>query len=198
MINKGRVRIIAVTDGDHVAQRAVQAAGHALGLRTISRSAGNPTLLSGQQILALAKEAPWDPVIVMVDDHGDPRYGMGERALEFLMESPECDVVGVIAVASDTPTAKGTAVHFSIDCGGAVVHWPVNKFGEVMHHSRLKGDTVDLLSYHAGPLVVGIGDIGKMHGCDSFGRGVPITTRAIAEILRRRKIQIRQRHPVHS
>ncbi|MDF2876370.1 MAG: Stage sporulation protein, partial [Sporomusa sp.] len=41
-VNK-KIRVILVTDGDRVAQHAVENIGASLGLRCISASAGNPT-----------------------------------------------------------------------------------------------------------------------------------------------------------
>ncbi|HBG17323.1 MAG TPA: stage V sporulation protein AE, partial [Firmicutes bacterium] len=49
--------------------------------------------------------------------------------------------------------------------------------------SKLKGDTVDILNGLKIPLIVGIGDIGKMGQADDYEQGANITTRAIKEIL---------------
>ncbi|MCL4426587.1 MAG: stage V sporulation protein AE [Firmicutes bacterium] len=183
-----RKRIIVITDGDEVAQQAVRLAGKKLGLRVISRSGGNPTPLEGAEIAALIKKAPFDPVLVMVDDRGRRYQGQGERALAYLAADPEIEILGVLAVAANTEGAQGTAVSFSIDNRGEVVAGAVDKDGHEVGNPTLKGDTVDVLNEIQVPLIVGIGDVGKNGGRDAIRRGVPITVRAIREILRHHRV----------
>jgi len=179
-----RVRVILVTDGDKSARRAVEQAADRFGMRCISASAGNPTPLSGPELIALIKQAAYDPVLVMVDDKGNPGTGPGETALTQICKSPEIFVLGAIAVASNTRWAKGTRVDISITRDGKVVHCPVDKDGHPEPHRKyLKGDTVDALSWIELPIIVGIGDPGKMEGADCHQVGCTITARAVLEVL---------------
>lgn len=182
-----KVRIIVVTDGDKNAQKAVEQAGRQLHLRTISASGGNPTPLTGVELVELIKETPRDPVLVMVDDCGNPNTGYGEEVLQYLGSNPEIEIIGVVAVASNAPYVDGVQVDFSIDRDCHMVDGPVFKDGlpEPEGHARVEGDTVDVLNRMNVPIVVGIGDIGKMSGHDSVKKGCSVTTRAIQEILNR-------------
>lgn len=177
------VRVIAVTDGDDVARRAVEMAAAELGLRTISRSAGNPTRVSGTTLAALCREAAWDPVVLMVDDRGRPGLGPGEQALEEMTRDPGIQLLGVVAVASNTSGTTGTRVDESVAASGNVVPHPVTKDGQpTPKRPRLLGDTVDVVPRLAAPVVVGLGDLGK--GPDGLEKGAPLTRRALEEILR--------------
>lgn len=180
-------RIIVVTDGDQNARRAVEKAGQQLHLRTISASAGNPTPLYGSELVDLIKEAPRDPVLVMVDDCGNPKAGFGEEVLKSLGSHPEIEILGVVAVASNAPYVDGVEVDFSVDRDCNIIAGPVFKDGlpEPEGHLRVEGDTVDVLNQMKVPIIVGIGDIGKMDGHDSACTGSSVTTRAIREILNR-------------
>lgn len=180
-------RIIIVTDGDKMAQKTVEEAGRRLSLRTISASSGNPTLLTGPQIVELIKMAPKDPILVMVDDCGNPNTGPGEEVLSYLSQHPEIEIMGVVAVASNCEGVQGVEPDFSIDRHGNRINGPVYKDGhpEESGHRYIEGDTVDILNRMNIPVIVGIGDIGKMDGCDSCWTGSSVTTRAIQEILNR-------------
>lgn len=182
-----KTKIIVLTDGDSMAQKAVEVAGKQLDLRTISASAGNPTPLSGEELIALIQKASHDPVLVMVDDCGNPGYGKGEHVLEFLGTHPEIEILGVIAVAANCQSVDGIKVDFSVDQTGKVVEGPVDKDGrsEAIGHRYIEGDTVDILNGMHIPMIVGIGDIGKMHGLDSYKNGAHVTTKAVQEILNR-------------
>ncbi len=182
----GRVRVILVTDGDKAARRAMEAAAARFGMRCISASAGNPTPLSGAELVGLIKGAAYDPVLVMVDDKGNPGTGPGENALAYICKSPEVEVLGAIAVASNTRWAKGVQIDISITREGKVVDCPVDKDGHPEPHRRfLQGDTVDMLQHVDLPIVVGIGDPGKMEGADCHQLGCKITARAVLEVLSR-------------
>lgn len=175
-----------ITDGDKVARRALESSAARLGLRCISASAGNPTPLSGPELVALIQEAAYDPVLVMVDDKGNPGQGSGETALVHIVKSPGIQVLGAIAVASNTRRARGTPVDVSITRDCRVIDYPVDKEGYPEPHRRvLQGDTVDVLRELAVPVVVGIGDPGKMQGADGLENGCQVTTRAIMEVLSR-------------
>ncbi|WP_432408776.1 stage V sporulation protein AE [Wukongibacter sp. M2B1] len=179
-------KIIIVTDGDGFAKRAVETATTNIGGRCISSSAGNPTPIRGKEIVNFIKQAKHDPVVVMVDDRGHNRTGKGEEALEYLVNHRDIEVLGVIAVASNTHYVNGVDVDFSITSDGEIIDGAVNKSGEKTNEKTLFGDTVDVLSEYSIPLIVGIGDIGKMDGKDDCEIGAPIITKAMEEIITRR------------
>ncbi|MGE5675288.1 MAG: stage V sporulation protein AE [Mycobacterium leprae] len=180
------VRVILVTDGDKVARRALESVAADLGLRCISASAGNPSPLSGPELVELIKQAPHDPVVVMVDDKGNPGCGPGETALAYLCRSDAITVLGAVAVASNTRHARGTTVDASVTRDGRVVPLPVDKCGRPETHQKaLQGDTVDVLRELQVPVVIGLGDPGKMDGAESIQRGYAATERAIKEVLKR-------------
>ncbi|WP_432776919.1 stage V sporulation protein AE [Brevibacillus gelatini] len=182
-----RRKVIVVTDGDHIAQKAIESVAKELGGRCISLSAGNPTPVSGEQVVELIKMTPHDPVMVMFDDNGDFGKGRGERAIEYVARHPDIEVIGVLAVASHTSWVQGVTVACSINNQGQIVEGAVDKDGyadvRLQHH--IYGDTVDILNSLKLPNVIGIGDIGKMDGRDSLQNGCPITKRAVQWIMER-------------
>ena len=180
-------QIIIVTDGDEKAQKAVEESSKDLGLRVISKSAGNPCSRSGGQILDMIEECPDDPIVVMFDDQGDPGYGQGEQAMNKITNSPNTEVLGILAVASDTKEVRGVSPDFCITAEGEIVDGPVDKQGkaEQKGHTILEGDTVDVINEFDDLTIVGIGDIGKMKGKDNCEFGAPITSKALKEILKR-------------
>lgn len=119
----------------------------------------------------------------MVDDIGNPQFGEGEKALAYLLGHPEMEVLGVIAVASNTESVKGVEVSYSIDHTGKVVHNAVDKNGYETNTKILYGDTVDVLNSFSVPIIIGIGDIGKINGVDRHTKGAPIITKALKEII---------------
>ncbi len=181
-------KIILVTDGDVIAQKAVEKAAKNIGGRCISRSAGNPTPISGEEIVNLIKSAKYDPVVIMVDDIGNPGFGKGEKALDYIIEHPDTKVLGVVAVASNTQDVEGVKVDFSVDYMGKIVSNAVDKNGIETNSDILYGDTVDIINKFSIPIVVGIGDIGKMKGKDNHAIGAPIITKALKEILIRSEV----------
>jgi len=190
------VRVILITDGDKVARRAMEYSARKLGLRCISASAGNPTPLTGPELVSLVRQAAFDPVLVMVDDKGNPGRGPGEDALAYICTSPDVQVLGAIAVASNTRRAKGAPVDVSITRTCRVVEFPVDKDGFPDVYRRvLQGDTVDVLRELNVPVVVGIGDPGKMEGADCLENGCEVTTKAIMEVLARTLGQVPEFHP---
>ncbi len=178
-------RVILVTDGDSVAQRAVEIAVKNIGGRCISSSGGNPTPIAGREIVDLIKTAKYDPVVVMVDDKGSPQTAEGELALFEIVKHPDIEVLGVVAVASNTQGVNGIKVDLSITADGEIIEGPVDKNGLPKSGKVLLGDTVDIIEQCDVPFIVGIGDIGKMEGKDDCELGAPIVTRAIEEILNR-------------
>ncbi len=179
-----RRRVIIVTDGDDIAKHAVEEAARNIGGRCISLSAGNPTLLSGEKIIELIKMAKYDPVVVMVDDRGDIGMGYGERAMNKIMKDDGIEILGIVAVASNTSRAKGVMVDCSIDKYGNIIYKAVDKYGNSKNNRVLKGDTVNMLSSVNVKYIVGIGDPGKMNGKDEITIGAPIITKAMEEILK--------------
>lgn len=183
-----KVRVIFVTDGDKVAQNVVEDLAASMGLRCISASGGNPTPISGKEIVNLLKTVKFDPVLVMFDDRGRRDKGQGERAMQYVAEHPDIEVLGAVAVASNTGGSGGIAADVCVTGTGKMVDSPVDKNGDVKTRSNsmmIKGDTVDVLNEVEVPVIVGVGDIGKMDKADDISRGAPITRRAIEEILKR-------------
>lgn len=185
-------KVILVTDGDSIAQRAVETAVANVGARCISRSGGNPTPMSGIEIVELIKTAKYDPVVVMVDDKGSSRTAQGEWALYEIVNHPDIEILGVIAVASNTQGVNGISVDFSITKDGKLIRGSVDKDGLPRSGNVIYGDTVDIIEKCDVPLIVGIGDIGKMQGNDNCEMGAPILTRAMEEILKRSGYKTKQ------
>lgn len=182
---KEKRKIIIVTDGDTFAQKAVETAASNIGGRCISRSAGNPTPIMGSEIIDLIKSAKHDPVVVMVDDRGHQATGKGERALFEIVNHPDIEVIGVVAVASNTEFVNGVEIDFSITNDGRIVNHAVDKEGLDTREKILYGDTVDIIRDCNVPIIIGIGDPGKMLGKDDVEIGAPIITKALEEIITR-------------
>ncbi len=183
----GKHKVIFITDGDDIARKAVEKAASNVGGRCISASAGNPTPLNGQKLVELIKKAKHDPVVVMVDDRGSCRKGKGEEVLEYVAQHPDIEVIGVLAVASNTESIEGIPVDYAVTKNKEVVNVPVDKCGNPAYSNKvLMGDTVDVLNELKDivPVVVGIGDIGKMEGKDSPLKGAEITTKALELIIK--------------
>ncbi|WP_043932891.1 stage V sporulation protein AE [Bacillus sp. EB01] len=181
-----RRRVILITDGDEYARKAVECVAAEVGGRSISLSSGNPSTLSGPEIVALIKLATHDPVLVMFDDSGLVGEGSGETALKYVASHPDIEVLGIIAVASKTHQAEWTKVDICIDRDGELTPYGVDKHGvQEMDIGRIYGDTVYCLDGLNVPIIVGIGDIGKMARRDHFSSGSPITRKAVELILER-------------
>ncbi|MDP4162499.1 MAG: stage V sporulation protein AE [Bacillota bacterium] len=181
-----RRRVIIITDGDEYAKRAIQLVASQVGGRCISSSYGNPSKLTGPQLVKLIKKTPNDPVLVMFDDSGLLGEGAGERALKYVAQHKDIEVLGIIAVASKTRQEEWTRVDVCIDRDGKLTPFGVDKFGiPELEMGRLNGDTVYCLDELDVPLIVGIGDIGKMGKFDQYERGSPITKMAVELILER-------------
>lgn len=177
-------QVIIVTDGDSVAGKTVEKVGKQLNLRTISASIGNPTPIDGQTLIDYILEAKGEPVLVMVDDCGNPAYGQGEALIQHMANHPDLDILGAVAVASNAPGVEGVEVDCSIDCMANLVDVPVDKKGnpEAAGHKYVEGDTVDVLAQLDIPLIIGVGDIGKVKADHGKARA---TARAVQEILNR-------------
>lgn len=178
--------VILVTDGDKYAQRAIEHVAKEIGGRCISQSAGNPTPLTGEAIVELVAQTPHDPVFVMADDCGFRGEGPGEKAMRYIAGHPAVNILGAIAVASHTEFTEWTRVDVSIDRGGELTEHGVDKHGVAdVEVGRMDGDTVYVLDELELPIVVGVGDIGKMDGQDKIEKGCPITKKAVELVLER-------------
>ncbi|KAA0550336.1 stage V sporulation protein AE [Bacillus sp. BGMRC 2118] len=181
-----RRKVILVTDGDEYALRAVQHAATKIGGRCISQSQGNPSLLKGNKLVNLILQTPYDPVFVLFDDCGYIGEGAGERALIYVANHKQIDVLGVIAVASNSHQDEWSKVDVSIDRFGELTEFGIDKNGlQELEVGRINGDTVYCLDQLNVPLIIGIGDIGKMAGKDDISKGCPITMKAVEIILER-------------
>lgn len=181
-----RRRVILITDGDDYARRAVEKVAQEIGGRCISMSHGNPSNVTGPQLIHLIKKTPHDPVLVMFDDSGLMGEGPGETKLKYVAQHQDIEVLGIIAVASKTRQAEWTKVDVCIDREGELTPYGVDKYGlPELELGRLNGDTVYCLDELDVPIVVGIGDIGKMAGHDHYKIGAPITKKAVELILER-------------
>ncbi|RFU65595.1 stage V sporulation protein AE [Peribacillus glennii] len=179
-------KVILITDGDVYARRAVELAARQAGGRCISMSQGNPSVLTGGEIVSLIKSTPYDPVLVMFDDSGLVGEGSGETAMRYVATHEDIEVLGIIAVASKTRHEEWTRVDVSIDHNGQLTPYGVDKYGAAEYElGRLNGDTVYCVDELNAPIVVGVGDIGKMGGKDDYRIGAPITKMAVEIILER-------------
>jgi stage V sporulation protein AE len=179
-------QVILITDGDDYARRTVERIALEIGGRCISMSHGNPTIKSGSEIVSLIKKAANDPVLVMFDDSGLMGEGAGEKALRYVATHPDIYVLGVLAVASNTHQKEWTKIDICIDREGNITPYGVDKYGlPDLEIGRMNGDTVYCLDELDFPIVVGIGDIGKMSKLDHYDKGSPITKKAIEIILER-------------
>lgn len=186
MMDQTRRKVILVTDGDEYALKTIEHVAKEIGGRCISRSHGNPTTTSGEEIVRMILKAPTEPVFVMFDDSGFLGEGAGERALKFVATHPKVEVLGIIAVAAKTHQVEWAKVDISIDRDGNLTEHGVDKSGlPEMDIGRINGDTVYCLDELDVPIIVGIGDIGKMARKDDLKYGSPITMKAVQLILER-------------
>lgn len=178
-------QVILFTDGDHIAQQTVEEVARRVGGRCISQSAGNPTRLSGEEIVDLILSAKHDPVLVMFDDCGSQNEGLGEQALRYVATHHEIEVLGAVAVASNSRSKHGTPVQMALDWKGNIISDSVGKDGDAQKEKNLYiyGDTVEVLNKLQIPIIIGIGDLGKMRDQDSVKIGAPVTTKAVKLIL---------------
>ena len=142
--------------------------------------------MGGAELIKLIKSAAHDPVLVMFDDSGLVGEGTGELIMKYVAEHPDINLLGILAVASKTKQEEWTKVDVCIDREGNLTGFGVDKFGiPEMDVKRINGDTVYCIDSIHAPIVVGIGDIGKMSKYDDIAKGSPITLSAIKLILER-------------
>lgn len=176
-------KVIIVTDGDSIAKKVIEKAAVKSGCRTLSISSGNPTRITGSEMVRLIKCVKHDPVIVMADDRGDVGRGSGEKAIDYLIKSREVDVMGIIAVASNTKNASGIKVNYSIDKDGKISENSVDKHGNIKMSKVLIGDTVNTINPSSVNCVVGVGDPGKTECDGDMDRECSNLTKAINIII---------------
>lgn len=178
-------KVILVTDGDRVAKKAIEIATSNIGGSYIEDSAGNPTKLTGQEIVKLVIEAPKDPVVVMVDDKGRRGIGKGEIAMLSILNDKNIDVLGVVAVSSHGKDCGYLNLSCSVTKTGEVVENAVDKYGNQKGDKRICGDTLSVLKEFKNLVIVGMGDPGKMDLEDNRDNGAPVTTKALLEVIKR-------------
>lgn len=181
-------KIIIITDGDNVAKRSVEYCAKEIGGRCISLSAGNPSNIDSDTLISYIKEAPQEPVLVMVDDKGSRGYGRGEENLAHLLINDEIEVLGIVAVASNTFSGSPIEVDVSITKNLKITDKAVDKYGNEQKDKNFYGDTINgIEKFKVRPIIVGIGDVGKMHGKDDILIGSPVLMKALRYILDRYK-----------
>ncbi|MBP3038999.1 stage V sporulation protein AE [Bacillaceae bacterium Marseille-Q3522] len=181
-----RKKVILITDGDEYARRTAEKMAEEFGGRCISQSHGNPSPLSGTVLVRLIKQATAEPVFVLFDDSGLVGEGAGEQALKYVATHQDIEVLGVIAVASKTKKEEWTKIDVCIDRDGNLTPFGVDKYGiPDTEIGRMNGDTVYCLDQLQIPIIVGIGDIGKMSHKDDIQIGAPVTRKAVNLILER-------------
>ncbi|WP_054711631.1 stage V sporulation protein AE [Bacillus sp. JCM 19041] len=179
-------KVIFITDGDLAAKKVLECLAVELNCRVIGASYGNPTTINAEVLASFVLAAPDVPILVMFDDCGIRDYGPGENAMRYLASHPEIEVIGAVAVASQTHAKEWTHVDVSIDRFGHRTAYGVDKEGlPDLEIGRINGDTVSVLDQLNLPCVVGIGDIGKMARFDDVKRGAPVTRKALEYILER-------------
>ncbi|WP_416149645.1 stage V sporulation protein AE [Salipaludibacillus sp. HK11] len=179
-------KVIFITDGDESAVNAASVAANSLQCYFLSLSKGNPSIIQTDVLIRKILEAPIEPVIVLFDDAGYPGIGPGESRMRGVANSPFIQVLGVIAVAAHTDTDDWSKVDVCVDRYGNITEYGVDKAGiKETEIKRIRGDTVDLLNVNEDPIIIGVGDVGKMGGYDDFEKGAPVTKKAIQLILER-------------
>lgn len=180
-------KVILITDGDIYATRVIIHVAKLIGGSCVIQSSGNPSIYSGEELISFILEAKSEPVLVMFDDSGVEGIGKGEKALVTVAKHPQIEVLGVLAVAAHTKHSDWSKIDISIDRNGQLTPYGVDKDGlQELELGRINGDTVYCLDQLENiPIIVGIGDIGKMYGNDCIERGAPITKKAIELILER-------------
>ncbi len=181
---EGKVRVIVVTDGDRTAKHAVEVASSNIGGRCISASAIDSFAPDAQNLLDMIKSVPHDPVVVMFDDQGEAEIGKGEMLLSQIAQDDGIEILGAVAVASNTEDVQGVEPDVSVTKDGEIIDGAVDKEGQPAGQT-IHGDTVDILRSLEVPVIVGLGDPGKMDFADDADTGAPATTMALQEILRR-------------
>ncbi|WP_407268752.1 stage V sporulation protein AE [Radiobacillus sp. PE A8.2] len=179
-------KVIIITDGDEYARKTLDYLAGKLGGTCLAYLSDNPSHVSSEEVIKAIHSAKHDPVYVLIDDAGIPGVGAGERILIDIANDHTIEIIGAIAVAANTRNMEWTRVNFSIDKDGKLIPNGVDKEGvPIPEHGRINGDTIYSLDQLDIPVVIAIGDIGKMRGSDDIKKGSPITRKAIEIILER-------------
>ncbi|GGM22449.1 stage V sporulation protein AE [Paraliobacillus quinghaiensis] len=183
-------QVIVITDGDEYARNTIDYLAKLIGGTALVQFADNPTTSSASDVIKAIQQANENPVYVLIDDAGVSGIGLGEEVLLALESDPGITIIGAVAVAAHTKNLEWSRVSFSIDQEGNVIGNGVDKEGiAIPEIGRINGDTVYLLDQLDLPVVIAIGDIGKMNGHDDISKGSPITRKAIELILEREGIR---------
>ncbi|SDL64637.1 stage V sporulation protein AE [Sediminibacillus halophilus] len=179
-------KVIIITDGDEYAKKTMDYLSQQLGGTCLAYLSDNPTHASEKQVTEAIMAAPEEPVYVLIDDAGAPGPGAGEKILLGLAKNENIQIMGAIAVAAHTKNAEWTRFTLAIDQDGQLTSNGISKEGiPIPEIGRINGDTIYSLDQVDIPVVVAIGDIGKMQGKDDIKKGSPITRKAIEIILER-------------
>lgn len=182
----GKKKVIFITDGDESAKRAVEHVAKSIGGICISSRDENNETIPSQTLIEQIRNATNEPILILFDDCGYHMEGPGEIAMRYVARDENVEVIGAIAVASTTHFSEWTRVDVSIDRFGHLTEYGVDKDGlPDIELGRIDGDTVSILDRLNIPIIVGVGDIGKMAGHDTVEKGAPITKKAIQIILER-------------
>ncbi|WP_226034630.1 stage V sporulation protein AE [Aquibacillus saliphilus] len=181
-----RKKVIIITDGDKYAKRTLDYLATQIGGTCLSYLSDNPTSVTSGQVVRAVHNAKSEPVYVLIDDAGVTGVGAGEKVLLALHNDSSTEIIGAIAVAAHTKNMEWTRFTLAIDNDGELIPNGVDKEGvPIPDLGRINGDTVYSLDQLQLPIVIAIGDIGKMYGKDDIKKGSPITRKAIELILER-------------
>ncbi|MDC3415426.1 stage V sporulation protein AE [Aquibacillus salsiterrae] len=179
-------KVIIITDGDEYARKTIDYLANQLGGTSLSELTNNPSKVPPEKVLQAVHEAKQEPVYVLIDDAGVQGVGFGEKILSSLAEDPKIEIIGAIAVAAHTKNMEWCRFTFAIDNEGNQIPYGVDKKGiPIPEVGRINGDTIYLLDQLDLPLVIAIGDIGKMDGKDDIKKGSPVTRKALEIIFER-------------
>ena len=105
-------KVILITDGDNMARSSVETVAQKVGEGVFPCQGVTPPL-SGPEIVDLVKRR------LLIRSSlwwmtGKKFPGEREQALKYIVQHPDIEVLGVVAVASNTHSARGTLVDFSL------------------------------------------------------------------------------------
>ncbi|SDJ66418.1 stage V sporulation protein AE [Sediminibacillus albus] len=179
-------KVIVITDGDTYARKTIDFLAGQIGGTCLAYLSDNPTHASAGEVIAAVLKAKEEPVYVLIDDAGATGPGAGEKILLEISRHPEIAIIGAVAVAAHTKNIEWTRFTLAIDQDGQLTANGISKEGiPIPEIGRINGDTIYSLDQLEIPIVIAIGDIGKMQGKDDLKKGSPITRKAIEIILER-------------
>ncbi|MRH42342.1 stage V sporulation protein AE [Aquibacillus halophilus] len=185
-MKQNKKKVIIITDGDEYAKKTIEFLSKDIGGTCLAYLSDNPTHVTPEEVIKAVHQANADPVYVLIDDAGIQGVGAGEKVLLALANDPFTEIIGAVAVAAHTKNMEWSRFTFAIDNNGELIPNAVDKEGILVPDTdRINGDTVYLLDQLNLPIVIAIGDIGKMYGKDDIKKGSPITKKAIEIIIER-------------